>query len=302
MSFLITVYAYLFDFKKIAPEIPNFKTDEYDATTGYPNEKFIKYTLNGNNKKPINIEEVINEFFWEYYDTDEYIIDSITSINENQFSNVFITQTFKNYEIFNSKIKIVLNNKNGLILSKTEGIWKNFSVKDFEERDLVYSLAMMLLSMSNILNVEIDFNDVFCEEKSNNSFIAQNVKFSSNGEVLITKGLIGNNNNQLEAAWKLDFLLDYVYVSFVLSDLNGKIISGINYVSKFTMNNDVSNINSYIDSQKMFNDISELNIFDKNKYSPFGWNQDQKVNYMVTIGNNARVVNGECKYISLYYF
>ncbi|OUM58442.1 hypothetical protein PIROE2DRAFT_16272 [Piromyces sp. E2] len=197
-------------------------------------------------------------------------------------------QTYKDIDISNSKIRIIIDTKGDVITDATLGVFEINSVTDFNERKKSTTIKNNLLLLANYLKAGIDVNNIDYFENWENNFVIHNVPFSSDGDVRMRKVYIAEYNGHLQSAWELNFLYDYVYCTFNINDSTNEIISAQNYKSSFN-DDDISDIINHVNPYQTFFDPSLLNNIYEKSYSKFGWHKDNNAKYHVTIGNNVRV-------------
>jgi len=289
----------LLNFKTLKPINPSYESQKFNSATGYPNSDYVSTSyINKIDKfKDYDIDNIIKNYMEEYHPNIEYIKKHTKVIDRSKDTIVTLVQAYNGIEISNSEIKIIMNSK-GLITKADMGIWEDLPVNKFNKRDTEVSVLFMLAALAEQLEVELNINKVEYIEVSKNEFIASNVTYSSDGKVRIKKVFI-TEENHLESAWELNFLSDYVYVTYNLRDRNGDVFSGEQFYSKFTKRNinyDITDIIHHVSPLQIFYDPLDMGeTF--TKYSPFGWHKDNNVKYEVTVGNNVRVRNNKCKFI-----
>ncbi|OUM65785.1 hypothetical protein PIROE2DRAFT_7107 [Piromyces sp. E2] len=286
------ILADIFDFDKLEPAVPTYESHTYDASER-PGFKVVSFFKNSSTSIKMSYEDMAKKYMKQYHSDIEYIITGYSDDKSVKSAIVHMVQTYQGYEISNSAIKVHITTADSAITDYDIGTWDIKTVNDFAAIDNEIQIKKCLSTLAKKFNISINFNNMQFVSTNKNFFEISNVPFSSDGNVRIKKVYVaqgGKENGHLEAAWELTFLYNFVYTTVDFRDSNFEIFSGIKYISNINnnFNPDYSTIMSNINRYQAFYDPVDLNLTETS-YSPFGWHEDDKIKYAVTIGNNVRV-------------
>ncbi|OUM59536.1 hypothetical protein PIROE2DRAFT_63709 [Piromyces sp. E2] len=291
----------IFNFDDLEPAAPSYESVTYDASDR-PGIKAVSYLNDNPESKRVSYEDLAERYMKQYHAGVEYLITGFSDDKGVKSAIVHMVQTHQGYEISNSAIKIHMTTVDHVVTDYDLGIWKINSINDFTQTNDKIQIEKCLSTLAKQLGTTINLNDLQYQSSQKNTYEISNVSFSSDGNATIKKVYMAQGDKKdghLEAAWELTFLYDFVYTTFDFKDSNMEIFSGLRYISNY--NSDYSTIISNVNPNQTFYDPIQLNLSGKTAFSPLGWHEDNKVKYLVTIGNNVRVRDTQCKFKKIFF-
>ncbi|OUM63554.1 hypothetical protein PIROE2DRAFT_9832 [Piromyces sp. E2] len=279
----------------------------YNDTTGYPNEKDLKYE-NKNNLDPsspsystskFDVVKIAEDYIYKKYPDLDIVNVGIVN-NENSLSYIAIFyHVLNNIPIINSRIAISVNGESGMIVNEEISVVEN--IKKVEKNDIlnddkearIKKLVDDINSVAEQLELsqkKLNYEDVIIDKDYNKNFIfLKNIPFTSDSTLhaQLVYNCVEEKDNALSAKlqWQLKFYSSYLYYTVRYGINDGKVFS----VKKNKSNYRFIKYNSPGDNVDRNWRITSASNPEIKNASPYGWNKIGNITYHVPFGNNVKV-------------